>query len=45
VTGPLAKGQNTEHKIIDLAMPKETDRLGVSLAEGWQHPLMDGKCQ
>jgi hypothetical protein len=26
-------------------MPKETDRLGVSLAEGWQHPLMDGKCQ
>jgi hypothetical protein len=45
VTGPLAKGQKTEHKIIDLTILKESVRLVVPLVEGWQRPLMDGKCQ
>ena len=31
---PLARGQQTEHKIIDLAMPKESIRLVVSLVAG-----------
>ena len=42
---PLARGQSTEHKIIDLAMLKEPVLWVVSLGWSSRYPLMEVHCK